>query len=186
MLIAEAKKKNNIAEYLLYMWQLEDLFRANNLEEKLLYNFFILPLEIEDENKKKEIWGWYKDLLQDMIDQDIQQSGHREELKEIVNELNYLHQTLISVSKDPKYIEAYSEAKPHLELLKSKSGNKSQSDIEMALNGLYGLLLLRLKKSEISTETEQSIATFSSMIAYLAAVFHKIKNGEISNSNTES
>lgn len=181
MLIAEAKKKKNIAEYLLYMWQLEDLFRANKLDEKTLYNFLILPLEIEDEEKKKEIWDWYKGLLQDMINQDLQKSGHRDELKEILNELNYLHQTLISVTKDPKYIEAYSKAKPHLELLKSKSGDKSISDIETALNGLYGLLILRLKKSEISDETEQSMVTFSSMIAYLAAVFHKIKNGEISN-----
>lgn len=186
MLIAEAKKKNNIAEYLLYMWQLEDLFRANNLDERSLYNFLILPLEIEDDAKKKEIWDWYKGLLQDMIDQDIQKSGHREELKEILNELNYLHQTLLTVSKDPKYIDAYAKAKPHLDLLKSKSGDKSQSDIETALNGLYGLLLLRLKKREVSEETEQSMATFSSMIAYLAAVYHKIKNGEISNPNAEN
>lgn len=184
MLIAEAKKKNNIAEYLLYMWQLEDLFRANGLDEKALYNFLVLPLEIEDENKKKEIWDWYKGIRQDMINQDIQKTGHRAELKEILNELNYLHQSLISVNKDSKYINAYEKAKPHLELLKSKSGDKSQSDIETALNGLYGLLLLRLKKAEISDETEQSMSTFSTMVGYLAAMFHKIKNGDLTNPNS--
>ena len=29
MITASAKKRENIAEYLLYMWQIEDLIRAN-------------------------------------------------------------------------------------------------------------------------------------------------------------
>ncbi|MDE7144362.1 MAG: DUF4924 family protein, partial [Muribaculaceae bacterium] len=32
MIIASEKRKNNIAEYLLYMWQIEDIIRANNLD----------------------------------------------------------------------------------------------------------------------------------------------------------
>ena len=32
MLIAREKKKNNIAEYILYMWQLEDMLRALKLD----------------------------------------------------------------------------------------------------------------------------------------------------------
>ena len=31
MFIASQKKKENIAEYVLYMWQIEDIIRANNL-----------------------------------------------------------------------------------------------------------------------------------------------------------
>ena len=118
MLIAQEKQKNNIAEYLLYMWQLEDLFRANKFDEKNLYNFLIASIEL-DSNKKKEIWDWYQGLLQDMIDQDIKETGHRQELIEILNELSYLHQTLINISRDPKYLDLYALAKPHLELLKS-------------------------------------------------------------------
>ena len=55
MIIANAKKESNIAEYLLYMWQLEDLFRANDLDEKKLYQLLVSPLKLE-EDKKKEIW----------------------------------------------------------------------------------------------------------------------------------
>jgi hypothetical protein len=179
MLIAEDKKEKNIAEYLLYMWQLEDLFRANNLDEKALYNFLILPLNIEDDAKKKEIWDWYKVLMQDMIREDIQKVGHRSEINELLNELSYLHQSLIAVIKDPKYIELYTKAKPHLELLKSKSGEKSKGDVETALNGLYGLLLLRLKKSKISDETQAAMSTFSEIIAYLSSAFKRIKNGDL-------
>ena len=32
MITASIKKKENIAEYLLYMWQIEDLIRANKLD----------------------------------------------------------------------------------------------------------------------------------------------------------
>lgn len=32
MITASIKKRENIAEYLLYMWQIEDLIRANNLD----------------------------------------------------------------------------------------------------------------------------------------------------------
>ena len=32
MYIASQKRKENIAEYLLYMWQIEDMIRANGLD----------------------------------------------------------------------------------------------------------------------------------------------------------
>jgi hypothetical protein len=178
MIIAKAKKESNIAEYLLYMWQLEDLFRANDLDEKKLYQLLIAPLKLDDQIKK-EIWNWYQDLIQEMIDQEIEKTGHLASLNEIVFELNFLHQTLITVSRDPKYLDFYLKAKANLELLKSKSGSNKQSDIETALNGLYGLLMLRLKKEEVSKETEEAMAAISKMVAYLTAVYHKIKNGEL-------
>ena len=39
MYIASQKHKENIAEYLLYMWQIEDIIRANGLDiEKIEKN----------------------------------------------------------------------------------------------------------------------------------------------------
>ncbi|MDE6400025.1 MAG: DUF4924 family protein, partial [Muribaculaceae bacterium] len=39
MITASLKKRENIAEYLLYMWQIEDLIRANGLDiEKIKSN----------------------------------------------------------------------------------------------------------------------------------------------------
>ncbi len=32
MITASQKRKENIAEYLLYMWQIEDIIRANGLD----------------------------------------------------------------------------------------------------------------------------------------------------------
>ena len=42
MLIAREKKKNNIAEYILYMWQLEDMLRALKLDMEQV-EFVTLP-----------------------------------------------------------------------------------------------------------------------------------------------
>ena len=37
MFIAKQLKEKNIAEYLLYMWQVEDLLRANELDLSLIH-----------------------------------------------------------------------------------------------------------------------------------------------------
>lgn len=179
MLIAQEKKKKNIAEFLLYMWQLEDLFRAHKFDEKVLYEFLIQPLEMDDHNKKEEIWHFYQNIRAEMITQNLQESGHREELKEIIRELSYLHHTLLSIKRDPKYAMLFNQAEPHLSLLKKKSNDENIGDVEMALNGLYGLLLLRLKKQEISNDTQLAMDTFSKMLAYLTANYHKYKSGDL-------
>lgn len=178
MRIALDKKENNIAEYLLYMWQLEDLFRAHQLNKDPLKQLLVDSLDLTD-SEKTIIWNWYEVIIDEMQQQDLQKSGHRIELVEILNELSYLHQTLINVSRDPKYLELYAIAKSHLDLFKSKSANEKLGDVELALNGLYGLLILRLKKSNISEETQTAMSTFSKMIAYLVATYHKVKNAGI-------
>lgn len=180
MLIAQEKKKKNIAEYLLYMWQLEDLFRAHKFDEKALYEFLIRPLKMDDQNKKEEIWHFYQNLRAEMITQNLQESGHREELREILRELSYLHHTLLSIKRDPKYALLFSQAEAHLTLLKKKSSDENLGDVEAALNGLYGLLILRLKKQEISNDTLSAMNTFSKFIAYLSASYHKLKDGDAS------
>ena len=49
MIIASQKKKENIAEYLLYMWQIEDIIRAYGLDidqiQKHIINSYYFPEE---------------------------------------------------------------------------------------------------------------------------------------------
>ena len=65
MLIAREKKKTNIAEYILYMWQVEAMLRALNLDirqvdEKLIGSYRI------DEATAKEMHEWYENLIEMM------------------------------------------------------------------------------------------------------------------------
>ena len=65
MKVAKEKKKNNIAEYVLYMWQLEDLIRAFNFDiaalEKNVFGIFS-----KNETEKQVITDWYLALVEMM------------------------------------------------------------------------------------------------------------------------
>ena len=50
MYIASAKRKENIAEYLLYMWQIEDIIRAYGLDIEKIKESVIDPQTQLDDN----------------------------------------------------------------------------------------------------------------------------------------
>ena len=64
MIIAREKRKENIAEYLLYMWQVEDLIRANKFDMDLIQQTVIDRYE-QPEEIKQEIRRWYEELIED-------------------------------------------------------------------------------------------------------------------------
>ena len=61
MIIARQKRKENIAEYLLYMWQVEDLIRANKFDMDSINRTVIAHYD-QPEEVKKEIAQWYEEL----------------------------------------------------------------------------------------------------------------------------
>ena len=61
MYIAQRKRKENIAEYILYLWQLEDLLRALQFSPEAIYSQLVQKSEL-DEAKKQEVFFWYMDL----------------------------------------------------------------------------------------------------------------------------
>ena len=54
MIIASQKRKENIAEYLLYMWQIEDIIRAYKLDIDTIDEQIVSKYNVPDD-KKKEI-----------------------------------------------------------------------------------------------------------------------------------
>ena len=52
MIIASQKRKENIAEYLLYMWQIEDLIRANGLDINKIISNVIDRYDLSPEQRK--------------------------------------------------------------------------------------------------------------------------------------
>ena len=63
MITASAKKKENIAEYLLYMWQIEDLIRANDLDIDKIQSSIIDKYADLTPEQKKEMREWYESLI---------------------------------------------------------------------------------------------------------------------------
>ena len=173
MLIAQQKKKDNIAEYVLYMWQLEDIIRANKFDYAAIKKLLVEPLQV-DVSAKEEIAAWYNQMIDKMKAQGLREKGHLAELNELVVEMQYLHQTLLNVLNDSKYEKLYLSTKLNIDALKSKSGSIAENEIYVCLNGLYGLLIFRLKKQAISDETTEAMLSISRLIAYLTSKYKEV------------
>ena len=176
MLIAKQKRKENIAEYVLYLWQLEDLLRALSFDGDNIYSTLVEPLQV-DEAKKQEIFFWYVSIGNLLREEGKELSGHMSHSIHLIRELNDVHLYLLKTG-DEKYRALYAHAKPNIEAYRERSGEERANDIEICFNALYAKLLLGLKNEKISDETEEAFKTFSSLLAYLAAKFHRFENGE--------
>ena len=93
------KRKENIAEYLLYMWQIEDLIRANGLDIDLIKANVIDRFNL-DPSQEKEMIEWYESLIDMMRRENVEKSGHLQLNKNVIIQLVELHQTLL---KDPRF-----------------------------------------------------------------------------------
>lgn len=74
MYIASQKRKENIAEYLLYMWQIEDPIRANGLDLDKIKSNVIDKYQLS-EPQIKEMTEWYESLIDMMRRENVQQKG---------------------------------------------------------------------------------------------------------------
>lgn len=178
MLIAQQKKQTNLAEYILYMWQIEDLIRLHQFDISLINDSVISKFDVSTD-KKAEIKMWYQQLIDQMIRERKSESGHIREITQQVEELNNLHNSLLTTIQDKSYQKAYIASKDNIKNFMSKSGNQSSSEIEACLVALYGLLVLKLKGSEVGRATSEAIKTFSTLIAILIDRHNKLRKGEL-------
>lgn len=178
MLIAKEKRKENIAEYVLYMWQVEDTLRGFNFDMNLIEEKLIAHFK-QPENVKDEIRNWYTNLILAMHEEDIKKEGHLKMVSGVMDELFQLHKRLLLEVKEENYIKVYNEAKPNITSFKSKLEIPDANEIEVCFYGLYGLLLLRLKKKNITDQTKDAMQTFSNMLSVLSIIYHRIESGTL-------
>lgn len=178
MYISQQLKQRNIAEYLLYMWQVEDLIRANGCDIERIQKSIIDPYPATAE-QKKELRQWYADLIQMMHDEGVMQQGHLQINKNIIIWLTDLHERLLKSPKFPYYEAAYYKVLPFIVELRAKGADKSLPEIETCFDALYGVWMLRLQKKEITPETQKAISAISDFVAILTGYYIKDKKGEL-------
>ena len=100
MIISSQKKKENIAEYLLYMWQIEDIIRAYKLDLDLIQENIIDKYDIPD-SQKKEMREWYESLIDMMRREGVMEKGHLQLNKNVIIELTDLHERLLKSPREP-------------------------------------------------------------------------------------
>ncbi len=177
MIIAQQKKKTNIVEYLLYMFQVEDIIRSYKLDEADIKANIVDQFQVE-ESVSKQILDWYNGLIQQMKEEQVREQGHLQFVKNQIADLDDLHRYLIQ-KQNTEYLQYYSWAKSHIAELQAKGNSKNLSEIELCLNGLYGYLLLKLQQREVSKSTQESIENISKMMAKLNQFYFKIEKGEM-------
>lgn len=178
MLIAEQKKQENIAEYILLMYQIEDLVRSADFDLDRIVETFVKP-QLPDDSFLEANRKWYADLIEQMKAQRLQKAGHILEIKEILVELSYLHNTMLNASADGKYKGIVDRAIPFIDEFKERSNLKEMNHIEIALHAMYMKLLLRLQKKEITSETEEAFDAMRMMLAFLSRAYKQMKSGDM-------
>lgn len=179
MYIAEQLKKNSIAEYLLYMWQVEDTLRAYGLDVDRMAAEYI-PQFGMDEEKSLELKGWYENQIDMMREEGVTEKGHLQVNKNIIILLTDLHAQLLKSSKHPFYSAAYYKALPFIVELRAKSAeSQEKNEIENCFDALYGVMLLKMQKKEISVETATAIDNIAKFIGMLSDYYKKDKAGDV-------
>lgn len=172
MFIAKELRKKSIAEYLLYMWQIEDIIRAMGCSLPLIRKAYISKFtDYTDEQKEDEI-DWFGNLVRMMNEEGKRDQGHLNINDIVVRDLVEFHQRLLQSNRFPIYNAEYYKVLPFIVELRGK-GDKNISEIETCLDALYGIMMLRMQKKEISPETEHAIKEISTFIGMLSDYYLK-------------
>ena len=174
MFIAQELRKSNIAEYLLYMWQVENIIRAFDCSLSRIRKEYIERFDY-DEEQKEELTDWYGNLIRMMNQEGCREQGHLQINKVVMQQLQELHVQLLSSPKFPFYNAEYYKVLPYIVELRNRGADKDENEVETCFNSLYGVMMLRLQKKEITTNTDHAIKEITTFIGMLSDYYKKDK-----------
>ncbi len=178
MLIAQQKRKQNIAEYILYLWQLEDLLRALQFSPEAIYSQLVAPTGA-DEEQKQTIFLWYMDIVGLLRKEGKEQSGHLDHTLHLIADMHNLYLQLLSLPVGERYRTLAAQLAPELPRLRTIIGKEEMSDTELCFRALYAAMLYRIRGKGGEHAIEDTIAVVSPVIAELASMYGKVERGEI-------
>ena len=160
------------------MWQTEDLIRAFDCQLTRIRREYISRFDYSDE-QKEELADWYGNLIRMMNEEGCREKGHLQINKVTMAMLVDLHNRLLASTKFPFYTAAYYKALPFIVELRNKGANKDESEIETCFDALYGVMLLKMQKKEVSRDTQTAIKAITTLVGMLNDYYLKEKNGEL-------
>jgi hypothetical protein len=171
MIPAEVKKKENIAAYIIHMYQTEDLiltyqFNLNDIHE------YVIKHMSKNEAILKELLLWYADIIDQMQSEKIVSSKRRLlSTQDYVSKLTDIHKTLLE--SDDNYTSTFNKAKGNIDQNIKLSENMIENPVQICLNGIYGMLLLKLNGKKVSDNQQAMLANFGSVLEYLSNAYKK-------------
>ena len=172
MFISQQLRKKSIAEYVLYMWQVEDLIRAYGCSLSRIKNEYVSQFSDYTDEQRSELVDWYGDLIRMLNQEGKREKGHLQINQIVVQDVSDLHAQLLQSSKFPFYNAEYYKVLPFIVELRNR-GSKDVGEIETCLNALYGTMMLRLQKKPISPETAHAVKEITTFIGMLSDYYIK-------------
>lgn len=166
---AEKIKASHSVEYVLYLWQIEDLLRATGFDRAVIRSMM--------ENQVEQEVEWLLTYAQSMEREGVKEQGHTGEANQSLTELAMLHDLLLGTLKDFDYSEAFEAAEPfirELEMKNAKAGVRAMHPVELMCVSLYGWLVLRMGNQEISAETEAAMVAMRNLANALGAGHRRV------------
>ncbi|ULB33587.1 MULTISPECIES: DUF4924 family protein [Proteiniphilum] len=171
-------KQENIAEYLLYMWQVEDLLRACELDIDKIKQSIIVPVyqTMEEREKARD---WFEGLIMMMKSEGVQKKGHLQINKNIIADMTDVHLRLLKDPRESEYIGLYYNTLPHIVALRDKSIEKDVPELETCFTALYGYMLLKLQNREISVDTQVAVKQITALLRLLSEKYKNIDKEQV-------
>lgn len=177
--IAQSKRKENIAEYILYLWQLEDLLRALQFSPEAIYSQLVAPREIDEEQKHIYLL-WYMDIVNLLRKEGKEETGHLEHTLHLIADMHNLHLQLMHHPIGEHYRKTFAALMPQLPRLRQMVQKEEISDTEIAFRALYATMLYRIKGGNKGGEAiKDTIELISPVVGELAAMYGKVERGEV-------
>jgi hypothetical protein len=168
------KKQDNIAGYVISMWHLEDLLRAQRFDLTVIEELLVAPME-GDDRTRAEVRAWYADVVRRMRAQGITERGHLSEVEEVMNELEFLHRTLVEVLNDADYDAHFAKAEPDIKVLQDAAGEEADGPITTCFTAIYGVMVLRAKGQEVSAATTEAEGHFRQLLERLSQHYRQMR-----------
>lgn len=153
------------------MWQIEDIIRAYGCSLPVIRREYISKFDYSEEQRSEEI-DWFANLIRMMNEEGKREYGHLQINEVLLKDVIDLHNRLLQSAKFPFYNAAYYKALPFIVELRNK-GDKDVNEIETCLDALYGIMMLRLQKKEITPETTTAIKEITTLVGLLSDYYIK-------------
>lgn len=183
--IARAKRRENIAEYILYLWQLEDLLRALQFSPEAIYSQLVQPRQLPPD-QQQYLLMWYMELATLLREEGKETSGHLDHTLHLVNDLHNLHLQLMESPAGERYRRLYGIMAAELPKLRDLLGTSKNvdaskmTDTELAFRALYAAMLYKIKGGDRADRTFADVTeVVSPVIAELAKIFKLVETGEL-------
>lgn len=179
MFIAQQKRRENMAEYILYLWQLEDLLRALKLSPEAIYAQLVEPLDRPAE-QKQQAFLWYMSLVNLLKEEGKTESGHLNHTLHLIDDMENLHRQLLELPAGEEYRQLWQPLKEELPRLRIVLARDGISDMELCFRALYAVMLYRIKGDNTKSEiTDDVVAMISPVVGKLSEIYGRVERGEI-------